>query len=63
MTSEDTDAIFALAANNAIVYGIGIIKMTNTPTGIMVDVIQPEEYLQMSDALKWASENTFRVDQ
>lgn len=63
MTPEDADAIFTIAANNAILYGMGLIKLTNTPTGIVVDVIQPEEYIDVSVALQWAAENTHRRDQ
>ena len=57
MTLEDADALFQLAANNAILYGVGLIKFVNTPTGIVVEVIGPEEYLQMSKSLEWVSEN------
>ena len=56
-TLEDADALFQLAANNAIMYGVGLIKFINTPTGIVVEVIGPEEYLQMSKSLEWVSEN------
>ena len=63
MTLEDAEAIFTVAANNAMIYGMGLIKMTNTPTGIVVEVIQPEEYLDVSLALEWAAQNTVRKDQ
>ena len=63
MTEDDIESIFAIAANNAIVYGMGLIKLTNTPTGIVVDVIQPEEYLDVSVALEWAAKNTTKVVQ
>jgi len=52
-----------MAANNAMLYGMGLIKLTHTPTGIVVDVIQPEEYLDVSMALEWAAQNTVRKDQ
>jgi hypothetical protein len=57
MTPEDANNLFQLAANNAILYGVGIIKLVNTPTGIIVEVIAPHEYLQTSESLKWASEH------
>ena len=60
MTPEDAQAIFTVAANNAILYGMGLIKLTNTPTGIVVDVVQPEEYIDVSVALQWAAENTLK---
>ena len=45
MTHEDAEALFQLAANNAILYGVGIIKLVNTPTGIIVEVIAPHEFV------------------
>ena len=57
MKIEDIEALFQLAANNSILYGVGIIKFINTPTGITVEVIAPQEYLETSEALKWASEH------
>ena len=63
MTLEDAEALFTVAANNAMIYGMGLIKLTNTPTGIVVEVIQPEEYLDVSLALEWAAQNTVRKDQ
>lgn len=57
MTLEDADALFQLAANNAILYGVGIIKLINTPTGIIVEVVGPHEYLDLSKAMEWAAEN------
>jgi|DEB19_MinimDraft_3_1074340.scaffolds.fasta_scaffold04025_6 hypothetical protein len=63
MTEEDIESIFAIAANNAMLYGMGLIKLTNTPTGIMVDVIQPEEYIDVAVALEWAAKNTIKVVQ
>jgi hypothetical protein len=57
LTHEDANNLFQLAANNAILYGVGIIKLINTPTGIVVEVIAPHEYLQTSESLKWASEH------
>ena len=56
MTPEDSQALFLIAANNAILYGMGLIKLTNTPAGIVVDVIQPEEYIDVAVALQWAAE-------
>jgi len=57
LTPEDASNLFQLAANNAILYGVGIIQLVNTPTGIVVEVIAPQEYLQTSESLKWASEH------
>jgi hypothetical protein len=48
---------------NAMVHGMGFIKVTNTPTGVFVEVIEPEEYLMVSEAMKWAAENMVRTDQ
>ena len=53
--NEDEVDIFSVAVNNAILYGCGFIKIINTPRGMVVDVIEPEEYLEMSKALEWAA--------
>ena len=59
MTADEIESVFSKAAENAIIYGCGFIKMVHTPTGsLIVDVIEPEEYKILSEALAWASENT-----
>ena len=63
MTPEELEQVFELAANNALLYGIGFIRIINTPSGMDIETIQPEEYLAMSRALEWASENMGKVRQ
>lgn len=46
------------AYSNALLYGIGVIKVVNTPQGPMMSVVSREEYLAVADHLKFAAENT-----
>lgn len=58
MTSSEVIEVFNQAAEHALIHGCGLIRLTNTPTGLMVDVIYPEEYLNLSVSLQWAAENS-----
>jgi hypothetical protein len=46
------------AYSNALLYGIGVIKVVNTPQGPVMSVVSREEYLAVADHLKFAAENT-----
>lgn len=46
------------AYTNALLYGIGVIKIVNTPRGPEMFVVPREEYLDVADHLKFAVENT-----
>lgn len=61
MTPEEFEGIFNQAYTNALTHGCGFIRLTNTPTSLLVDVIEPEEYLDLSLALQWAAENAINV--
>lgn len=49
------------AYTNALVYGIGVIKIVNTPQGPVMSVVPSEEYLAVADHLKFAVENTMEI--
>lgn len=57
ISAEDLDDIFSQAFTNAVTHGCGFIRVFHTPTGMKIDVIEPEEYLDLSMALQWAAEN------
>ena len=46
------------AYTNALLYGIGVIKIVNTPRGPEMFVVPREEYLAVAEHLKFAVENT-----
>jgi len=50
------------AYTNALVYGIGVIKIVNTPRGPEMSVVPREEYLAVADHLKFAVENTKAIE-
>lgn len=58
MTNDELEQVFEQAAEHALTHGCGFIRLMHTPTGLMVDVIYPEEYLDLSLALQWAAENS-----
>lgn len=58
MTPEEVEDVFERAANHALLYGCGFIRIVHNLRGTLtVDIVEPEEYLDMSKALLWASEN------
>ena len=64
MTPEEAVHIFEKAAEHAIVYGCGFVRITHSLDGtLLIDIVEPEEYLDMSKALVWASENMWKRTQ
>lgn len=61
MTPEDFEGVFHRAYENAVTHGCGFIRLTHTPTALVVDVIEPEEYLDLSMSLQWAAENSIQL--
>jgi hypothetical protein len=57
MTEEALNTVFA----NAYMFGIGIMKVVNTPRGLEMSVVGHEEYLKLSEALKFVAENTVEI--
>ncbi len=58
ISKEELEEVFNQAFTNAITHGCGFIRVFHTPTGLQIDVIEPEEYLDLSLALQWAAENS-----
>ena len=60
MEQEDMEyisAIFNGAMQDLVMYGVGLIRITNSPEGIIVGRIKPEEYEQLRDYLNIAMES------
>jgi len=53
---EDISAIFNGAMQDSVIHGVGLIRITNSPKGIIVGRIKPEEYEQLRDYLNMAME-------
>lgn len=45
------------AYTNALIYGIGVLKVVNTPAGPIMSVVPFSEYMQVADHLKFAAQN------
>jgi hypothetical protein len=54
---EDISTIFNGAMQDSVMYGVGLIRITNSPKGIIVGRIKPEEYEQLRDYLNIAMES------
>ena len=50
--------IFDNAYTDALVYGVGIVKMYNTPNGIQMTNVLREEYMALAKELKFVAKNT-----
>ena len=45
-----------MASTDAMIYGVGFVKITNHPTGMTVSRIPREEWLEAAEHLKWLAE-------
>ncbi|UOF78462.1 hypothetical protein [Caudoviricetes sp.] len=45
------------AIGNALLYGIGIIKIVNTAGGPVMSVVDPRDYYQVAEHMKFAADN------
>jgi hypothetical protein len=46
---------------NALLYGMGVLKIVNTPQGPVMSVVPIEEYAQLAEGLKFAAENSVEI--
>jgi hypothetical protein len=46
------------ACTDALLYGVGIIKIVNTPNGPVVSHVPREEFMELAEHLKFVVENT-----
>ena len=56
--TEDEFLTLSDAYMNAMVYGIGVLKIVNTPEGPVMTVVDPKEYEQVAEHMKFAAQNT-----
>ena len=59
ISAQEFEEIFNQAFTNAVEHGCGFIRVFHTPTGLKIDVVEPEEYLSLSMSLQWAAENIY----
>jgi len=56
--SEEEFLTLSDAYANALLYGMGVLKIVNTPQGPIMSVVPFEEYAQLAEGLKYAAENS-----
>lgn len=49
------------AYTNALLYGIGILKIVNTPQGPVMSVVDRAEYEAVAEHIKFAAQNTKEI--
>jgi hypothetical protein len=54
-------AMYDEAITNALLHGFGLIKITHVRGALEFEAISPYEYRDLSDDLKWASNNIQEV--
>ena len=54
-----TEEQYIQLQTNVLIYGIGLVRWVNTPTGVpSVDVVAPQGYYDLSEHLKWVDQNS-----
>jgi len=56
--TKQTDDMLGEAYTDALLYGVGIIKIVNTMTGPRMSHVPREEFIDLADHLKHVVENT-----
>jgi hypothetical protein len=55
---KHADEIFDGAYTDALLYGVGIIRMANTPDGIQMTHVPREEFMDLAKHLEFVTKNT-----
>ena len=56
--TKQTDDILGEAYTDALLYGVGVIKIVNTLAGPRISHVPREEFMDLADHLKHVGENT-----
>lgn len=60
--AKDMNEIFDTAFASALITGVGVIKITNTTSGMKMEAVASDKFLELSDELKWIEQNMFKVN-
>ena len=58
MTPDEEPNAVEQAYTNALIYGIGLVKMMNTPEGVVLSIVDPKEYLELAQSLEYVAKNS-----
>ena len=56
--TKQTDDMLGEAYTDALLYGVGIIKIVNTMAGPRISHVPREEFMELAEGLKYVVENT-----
>ena len=59
---KQTEDMFGQAFTDALVYGVGIIRIMNTQEGMRMSHVPREEFMEFGDHLKHIAENTKAIE-
>ena len=59
---KDVNEIFELAFTSALITGIGVVKISNTNSGMEWEAVAPDKFLELSEELKWRNQKRFKGD-
>jgi hypothetical protein len=62
MTQEEFAEVFHDATMQAVIYGVGLVKVQYVQGELEVSSVQREEFLPLSDHLKWIDENAVDME-
>ncbi len=60
--TKQTDDMVAEAFTDALLYGVGIIRVVNTLAGMRMSHVPFEEFIELGDHLKHVAENTKAIE-
>ena len=59
---KDMNGIFESAFTSALITGIGVVKISNTNSGMEWEAVAPDKFLELSEELKWRDQKRFKGD-
>jgi len=59
--SEEEFLTLSDAYTNAMLYGVGVLKIVNTPQGPVMSVVDFEEYAQLGEHLQNVAKNAVKI--
>jgi len=59
---KDMNEIFESAFTSALITGIGVVKISNTNSGMEWEAVAPDNFLELSEELKWRDQKRFKGD-
>ena len=59
---KDMNEIFESAFTSALIIGIGVVKISNTNSGMEWEAVASDKFLELSEELKWRDQKRIKGD-